>query len=261
MTTPSRGSDSALARLHCLVRDEHADRKDTGAVRFLHCRFGEIKADGSPETEMRFSGYGAYFGNLDAYGDVIARGAFKRTLREAKSSNQWPAMLLQHGGWGISADDLNPIGIWTELAEDEHGLKAEGLLAPTPRGTEMYTLLKMKPRPAINGLSIGFIAKAWKTATGKDEPRRTLTDVDLVEVSPVTFPANGKARIGAVKSSRPGSVRELESALREVFGFSRREASHAAGAAWRAIAHRDESKSSELAGLLKGSAQRFAKPI
>ena len=254
-------SSAPIERLRSLIRDERgrSGRKDTSALRFLRCRFGQIKADGTPETEMRFSGYGAYFGNTDSYGDVIARGAFKRTLREAKASGQWPAMLLQHGGWGITADDMNPIGIWTSLDEDEHGLKAEGLLASTPRGIEMHTLMKMKPRPAINGLSIGFIPKAWANAAGKDEPRRTLTDVDLLEISPVTFPANDKARVSAVKM-RPGSVREFESAFREVFGLSNREARYAASAAWRAINSRNQNKSSELSALLQGAAQRFAQP-
>ena len=56
-------------------------------------------ADGA--EAMTFKGYGAIFGNVDSYGDVIVQGAFKRTLRDAKRDNNLPAMLLQHGGWGM----------------------------------------------------------------------------------------------------------------------------------------------------------------
>ena len=87
---------------------------------------------------MTFSGYGAVFGNMDAYGDVIANGAFTKTIADFKTSGVWPAMLSQHGGWDMSAESLTPIGVWTEMREDEHGLYVEGRLADTPRGREMY---------------------------------------------------------------------------------------------------------------------------
>lgn len=168
------------------------------------CGLIELKFAG-PEAaaEMTFSGYGSVFGNVDSYGDVIAKGAFAKTIAEAKSSGNWPAMLLQHGGWGMTADDMTPIGVWTDMEEDEKGLRLEGKLAPTARGQEMHALMKMSPRPAISGLSIGYIPVKWKmrgSADATTEPRRTLQEVTLMEISPVTFPANGKARVQSVKS-------------------------------------------------------------
>ena len=75
-------------------------------------------------------------------------------------------MLMQHGGWGIGADDMTPVGIWTSLAEDGIGLKVEGKLADTPRGREAYALLKMTPRPARGGVARPDpSAKAWSTNT------------------------------------------------------------------------------------------------
>ncbi len=45
------------------------------------------------------SGYGAAFGNVDSYGDVIAPGAFRKTIADSKSGAvAYPATLLQHGG-------------------------------------------------------------------------------------------------------------------------------------------------------------------
>lgn len=176
----------------------------------------EIKAGGD-EATMTFSGYGAVFGNVDSYGDVIAKGAFAKTIGEFKTSGVWPSMLSQHGGWAIGADDMTPVGVWIEIREDDHGLYVEGQLADTVRGKELYTLMKMSPRPAINGMSIGCRPIEWTMRSKPEEPRRTLTKVDLVEISLVTFPANGKARVTGVKSDgQAPSIREMERALREV---------------------------------------------
>lgn len=103
-----------------------------------------------------FSGYASVFGNIDSHRDVVAKGAFEETLARAKSSGTWPAMLLMHG-MGAAAEDKLPIGIWTEMREDSTGLFVEGKLAlKNTRGRDVYELMKMEPRPALNGLSIGY---------------------------------------------------------------------------------------------------------
>lgn len=165
---------------------------------------------------MLFEGYGAYFNNIDSYGDAIAPGAFTRTLREAKRKGIWPKMLLQHGSW-LGGDDNMPVGVWTSLKEDDKGLLVEGKLAETQRGKDAYALLKMEPRPAIDGMSIGFMTKKYTAGTKPTEPRRTLEDIELMEVSLVTFPANDKARITGVKSF---NARDLEAALRSELKMS-----------------------------------------
>lgn len=185
----------------------------------------ELKLAPTEAEGMTFEGYGAVFGNVDSYGDVIQPGAFADSLSAAKKSGTWPAMLLQHGGWGMGAEDMTPIGIWTELSEDGIGLKVQGKFAETMRGKEAYALLNMQPRPAIDGLSIGYIAKEWSQRSKPEEPRRTLKKVDLMEVSLVTFPANGKARVSAVKSLDDiASLADAEAFLREVGGLSKSQA-------------------------------------
>ncbi len=169
---------------------------------------------------MVFEGYGAYFNNIDSYGDAIAPGAFTRTLKESNRKGVWPAMLLQHGNW-LGGDDNMPVGVWTAMSEDERGLVVEGRVAETQRGKDAYALLKMKPRPAITGLSIGFFPKKWSAGTKPTEPRRTLEDVELLEVSLVTFPANDKARVTGVKSV---NARALEQALRSELKLSQSDA-------------------------------------
>lgn len=203
----------------------------------LHCGLIELKLApmGDSAGTMSFEGYGAVFGNVDAYGDVIEPGAFASYLSDMRSGKQsWPAMLLQHGGWGASADDMTPIGVWTDLSEDGRGLKVAGQLADTPRGREIYTLMKMAPRPAIDGLSIGYIPKEFEMRSKPDDPRRRLKRVDLIEISPVTFPANTSARVASVKSNSGLTVRDAERALRDA-GYSRSEAKAVLANGYRSI--------------------------
>jgi HK97 family phage prohead protease len=108
-------------------------------------------------------------------------------------------MLLQHGG--PSATDKTPIGIWTDMSEDDRGLKMIGKLAlKTERGADAYNLLKMTPRPALDGLSIGYRCTDSEVHPKGSPALRTIKAVDLVEVSLVTFPANLSARVTGVKS-------------------------------------------------------------
>jgi HK97 family phage prohead protease len=209
----------------------------------------EFKFDGS--EAMSFSGYGASFGNVDSYGDVIAPGAFTKTLKEAKSSGTWPAMLLQHGNM-LGGDDNMPVGVWTDMREDAKGLHVEGVLADTQRGRDAYTLLKMSPRPAISGMSIGYRAIEWSMRSRPEEPRRTLKAVDLFEVSLVTFPANGKSRVEHVKSADAiTTIREFEDFLRDVGGFSRAAAKSIAAGGFKEADPRDEAaRLAELKALL-----------
>jgi hypothetical protein len=157
-----------------------------------------------PDQDGTFEGYGAVFGNVDSDSDIIAPGAFAKSLSVRK-----PKMLWQH-------DPNEPIGIWDELAEDEHGLRVKGrVLKDVRRGAEAMALYKAG---AISGLSIGF-----RTISAEPEANgsvRRLTEVDLWEISAVTFPSNPKANVTAAKSD---TIREFETALRDA-GFSRAEA-------------------------------------
>lgn len=203
----------------------------------------EFKVDDS-SPDGSFSGYGAFFGNIDAYGDVIQKGAFKETLREWKKSGASPPMLLNHGGgfFGGSPEDDLPIGVWSSMEEDDKGLKVEGVLATkTRRGGEVYELMKMKPRPAISGMSIGFRVKESAIGTKPDEPRRTIKKIDLFELSVVTMPANNKARVSSVKAvDRVKSIRDFESFLRDEGGFSNAAAKAIASRGYKATGPRDE---------------------
>lgn len=166
-----------------------------------------VNADGTVE------GYGSVFGVKDSYADVIQKGAFGQSIKTHREAKSMPALLWQH-------DASQPIGIWTEMSEDDNGLKLKGKLAmDTVKGKEAHALLKMG---AINGLSIGFMTKQSKF----DEKTeiRTLTEVELWEVSLVTFPANTKARVTNVKSADDVQTpKDAERILRDS-GFSKADA-------------------------------------
>lgn len=166
-----------------------------------------VNADGTVE------GYGSVFGVRDNYDDVIAKGAFIQSLKDHKAAGTMPAMLWQH-------DADKPIGVWTEMVEDEKGLRIKGQLAmETVKGKEAHALLKMG---ALNGLSIGFMSKEW--SYDRDTEVRTLTAIDLWEVSLVTFPANEKARVTNVKSADElQAPKDAEKVLRDA-GFSKSDA-------------------------------------
>jgi hypothetical protein len=106
-----------------------------------------------------------------------------------------PAMLWQH-------DSRRPIGVWQRMREDGVGLQVAGRLALATRpGAEAYELLKLG---AVSGLSIGYVAVA--SQIDERTRQRVLTDVDLWEVSLVTFPANPAARVTAVKAEADAAL-------------------------------------------------------
>ena len=170
----------------------------------------EVRAVGEDGV---IEGYGSIFGVMDSYNDIVESGAFTKSLAAHKKQGTMPAMLWQH-------EEDEPIGVWTEMTEDGNGLRVKGRLAlGTSRGKEAHELLKMG---AINGLSIGFIAT--KRAYDETGNFRTVSEVDLWEVSLVTFPANVKARITDVKSVDAMSApKDAEKALRDA-GFSKADA-------------------------------------
>lgn len=172
----------------------------------------EVKLVGSEDDASvgRIEGYASVFGILDKGGDIVQPGAFKKTLAEWKKKGQLIPMLWQH-------DPHTPIGVWTDLVEDDHGLKVGGdLIMDVPQAAIVRALVKAK---AVRGLSIGYASKdaTIDRATGA----RLLKTVDLWEISPVTFPMLPEATISGVKTFDPNT---LERALRDEAGLSHREA-------------------------------------
>ncbi len=149
----------------------------------------EIKA---LEEQGVFYGYASVFDVVDHQKDVVAPGAFYHTLQAWQKNGRKPKMLWQH-------DVTNPIGVWHEIHENDHGLYVKGqLLLELTQAREAYTLLK---QGGIEGLSIGY--SPIKTLPLGKNKVRVLQEVDLHEISLVTFAANPKARVVAIKESDP----------------------------------------------------------
>lgn len=129
-------------------------------------------------------GYASRFGLPDQGGDIVAKGAFGASLARLAAKGVKVRMLWQH-------DPTKPIGVWDEIREDETGLWVKGrLLSEVALAREAATLIDAG---AIDGLSIGYrTVRAEKDQKG----RRVLTEVELWEVSLVTFPMLPEAKLG-----------------------------------------------------------------
>lgn len=204
------------------------------------------------------TGYGAIFNNVDEYGDRIVPGAFGKSLLRATANGSLPLML-----WNHKSDE--PIGVWSEMVEDKKGLKVKGqLVMDVPRAAQTYALLKAG---AMRGLSIGYRT----ISDSHDGNVRLLKEIDLWEVSPVTFPANAKATITSVKSGEPlaafaarlregvpPSIKEFEEILREA-GFPKTLATQIASVGYaKAIRSESEGKANvEALRALKDAMSGF----
>lgn len=138
-----------------------------------------------------FEGYGSTFGGApDSYGDIIAEGAYTKSLADHSTKGTMPKMFWQH-------DPSQPIGKWTGASEDGKGLLMRGKLnMGVQRGKEAYALLK---EGDIDGLSIGYRIKEY---TKNDDGTWLLEELDLKEVSIVSIGANENATVESVKAAK-----------------------------------------------------------
>ena len=162
-----------------------------------------------------FEGYASLFGAEDLGHDLVLRGAFEASL--AKRGASGVRMLFQH-------DPADPIGAWDEIREDEEGLYVRGRLTlDVGRAREIHALMKAG---ALDGLSIGF--HTVKAVRDRLTGIRQLIEIDLWEISVVTFPMQPGARVRAVKTvppfSRLPTERDLERRLLRDAGLSRHQA-------------------------------------
>lgn len=200
----------------------------------------EISEDGE------FEGYGSTFGNVDRGMDMVVAGAFRRTLKERKLNSI--KMLRDH-------DTRKVVGKWLELREDERGLYAKGKLFADGVQLAKETLHLMR-EGALDALSIGY--RTVKAAWDEDAGIRKLLDVDLWEISVVTFPMNEMATVDAVK--RDLTQRDVERILREggaPANFAKLVAIHGYDDAKARLGSRREGGSSNLAEMIRNTASKM----
>lgn len=202
-----------------------------------HASPAEFKME--PESDGTFEGYGAIFNTVDQGMDIIDPRAFDVSLDRRKAERM--PILWQH-------DPSQPIGFWESITPDEKGLFCKGrILRDVAKGSDAIALLKAM---AIGGLSIGY-----KTINAIDEGGgriRRLMEVDLREISVVTFPMHPDAGVTAMKSESM-TIREFENTLRDA-GFSRNEAKAIAADGFSGLSgHRDDGseKASRNAAMME----------
>ena len=163
------------------------------------------------DEEGVFEGYASVFSEVDQGKDAVVPGAFARSL--AQRGVKGVKLLWQH-------DPTEPLGHIKELSEDQHGLYIKAQLnLDVSRAREALSLMR---QGSLDGLSIGY--KTLKSTRDEKQGIRHLIDIDLWEVSLVTFPMQPDARVRSFKSAQISTIRDYESFLRDAGGFSRTEA-------------------------------------
>lgn len=138
---------------------------------------------------QRIEGYASVFGLRDKGGDIVMLGAYAVSLKALSRRGEKVRMLWQH-------DPAQPIGVWDEAFEDMRGLFVRGrLLEDVARAREARALLEAG---AVDGLSIGYRTVRAEAVAGGG---RRLLELDLWEVSLVTFPMQAEARLAAKAST------------------------------------------------------------
>ena len=190
-------------------------------TKLARARLSSVEADGT------FAGYASLFGKADLGRDMVMPGAFAASL--ARRGPAGVKMLFQH-------DPNQPIGVWLDIREDGEGLYVKGrLTTEVGRAREVLSLMRAG---ALDGLSIGY-----RTVRGRTDAKtriRSLIEVDLWEISVVTFPLLPDARINAVKAARAQgrlpTTREFERFLVQDAGLTRSEARTVIGSGFKSLA-------------------------
>lgn len=220
----------------------HFSKFDPTAIRLAPALDLEVKAAGDGLIE----GYASTFGGKpDRAGDIVAKGAFARTLAEHSREGTSPAML-----WSHRIEE--PIGKWTALREDREGLHVAGRInLKTTRGREAFEHIAAGDAGAF---SIGYlISEGGRKYNG--DGSFTLVDVDLVEVSVVAVPANPRARIASVKAVR--SKAELVDLLHEA-GLAKAAATRVAASGWAGLTGEETNeKAKRLLAAITGATARL----
>lgn len=143
------------------------------------------------DAERILTGYSATW-DLDSGGDVIHKGAFKKTLKERVAAGK--VKLADSHFW----DSSHVLGTMIEGSEDDKGLLSRFKLSQAPSVDDTVTKIREKH---INSLSIGYRAMKYDFEKSVDGSLiRHLHEVSLYEVSVTPYPMNEAATITGLKA-------------------------------------------------------------
>lgn len=145
----------------------------------------ELRFDSGDEKTKKLSGYAAVFNklseNLGGYREKIAIGAFEKTLKKADVR-----LLINHEGLPLARTKSGTL----QLSEDENGLRFTANLVTTD--PDVQRIIPKMERKDLNQMSFGFYTVSDKWEHVEEEGKfstRTLLEVDLYDISIVTYPA------------------------------------------------------------------------
>lgn len=182
--------------------------------------FELVRADDDSDGDgLTIDGYGAVFNSATtidswegSFDEVIAPGAFKKSLRE-----RTPIMQFDHGHHPLLGS--LPLGRWTTAEEDTHGLHVIGRLSDNWLVEPVRDAIR---DGGVTGMSFRFsvVRDEWTDKDGKkirdeDLPEllwhgagdrgpilRTLKELRVTEVGPVTWPAYEATTVDVRSSER-----------------------------------------------------------
>lgn len=213
----------------------------------------EKKKDDGPHT---FTAFATTFGNVDLDGDIILPGAVDEAIRKVMLGGKFPKILKDH-------DLTQRPAVMTSIVANDKGVLVEGKFLDTQLGQDTFIEVRDE---AITDMSIGFFIPQ---GGGEMVDREfVISKLDFREVSFVTFPANEEANIISVKNSypkpntsypKPESIRQFEKLLRDVAGYSVKEATKIASVGFSVPKGRDVSLMQSIVDNLKTTTEEMRK--
>ena len=153
----------------------------------------------------------------DSWGDVVAKGAFTKTLKERWNGGKGIPFI-----WSHQIDNLDSFIGTAEADEDEKGLHFVATFDDTEQAQKVRQLYK---DGRLRKFSFAYDVKAAGVVTLDDNSKANeLRELDLYEISAVTVPANDDAGVVDVKSGRRNSkadedkLKEAIKLLQDVLG-------------------------------------------
>lgn len=153
--------------------------------------FGSIYKMEDKEGISYIKGHASAFGNVDSHGDIVEKGAFKRSIEDAKKRK-----INLFSSHSMDARDL--VGSITSMREDGKGLAFEAAISQSPSAQDIAI---KAAEGHLSEVSIGFFIKEYEEVRDKKTNRtiRHIKEVELVEISLVSRASNPEATILEVR--------------------------------------------------------------
>ena len=163
----------------------------------------ELRVKRDDDGKVKIVGYAAVFDKLSedlgGFREKIQKGAFKDALKKSDARALWN----HDNNYVLGRESSGTL----KLKEDDKGLYMEVDPPDTQFAKDLMVSIE---RGDVNQQSFGFYIKSdkWEGLDSKDETIRTILEVDeLVDVSPVTFPAYPDTKV---------ALRSLDAAKKDV---------------------------------------------